>query len=59
MDVRIRIFRNWELNSKFGKLGFQETKLGNQDFEGLFKVGILSKWISKGNNNNDELIMIG
>ena len=38
---------NWKLSSGIGKLEFQRTKFGNQNFEKLFKDGILNKWISE------------
>ena len=36
---------NWKLSSKIGKLEFQRSKFGNQNFEKLFKDGILNKWM--------------
>ena len=45
---------NWKLSSEIGKLEFQITKFGNQNFEELFKNGILSKWISEWDNNNSN-----
>ena len=50
---------NWKLSSEIGKLEFQITKFGNWNFEELFKDGILSKWISEWNNNNNWINSCG
>ena len=36
---------NWKLSLEIGKLEFQRSKFGNQNFEKLFKDGILNKWM--------------
>ena len=50
-------YGNWKLSSEIGKSEFQITKFGNQNFEELFKDGILNKWINEWNNNNNEIII--